>query len=81
MHVEPFELTKKISQMSDEELLSMVGVDARQYRQEALEQAKAEISRRGLKFDPQATSIQCAKCEGLMEEGFIPDGQLNMCDQ
>lgn len=78
MHVEPFELQEKISQMSDEELLRMVGVDARQYRQEALDLAKSEMARRGLAFDQQANdqqanSIQCIKCAGLMEEGFIPD--------
>ena len=73
MPVDPFELKEKISQMSDEELLRVVSVDTGQYRQEALDQAKSEMARRGLKFDPQANSIQCAKCGGVMEEGFIPD--------
>lgn len=73
MNVNPFEIKERISQMSDEELLRVVGVDARQYRPEALALAKSEIARRGLTFDPQANSISCGKCAGLMEEGFIPD--------
>ena len=73
MQADAFELKEQISQMPDEELLKMVGVDARQYRWEALELAKTEIARRGLAFNPQANIIRCSKCPGAMEEGFIPD--------
>ena len=73
MRVEPSELKEKISRMSDEELLQMVGAHARQYRQEALDYARSEIARRGLAFDPQENSVRCSKCAGVMEEGFIPD--------
>jgi len=72
MKVEPFELKEEISQMPDEELLQMVSADARQYRWEALELARTEIARRGLAIPP-AYIVRCAKCEGVMEEGFIPD--------
>jgi hypothetical protein len=73
MQVEPSELKEKISRMSDEELLRMTGVDARQYHQEALDYARSEMARRGLALDPQENSIRCAKCAAVMEEGFIPD--------
>ena len=69
MDVDPYEMKESISQMSDEELLGVVTVDADQYRPEALEIAKAEIGRRGLTIE----SVTCAKCSGVMEEGFIPD--------
>jgi predicted nucleic-acid-binding Zn-ribbon protein len=73
MRVEPSELKEKISRMSDEELLRMVGARAHQYRQEALDYAWSEIARRGLAFDPQENSLRCPKCAGDMVEGFIPD--------
>ena len=73
MHVESSELREKISRMSDEELLRMAGADASQYRREAIDYAVSEIARRCLAFDPQENAVRCAKCAGVMEEGFIPD--------
>ena len=73
MDANPFEMKEKISQMSDEELVRVVSVDAGQYRSEALALAKSEIARRGLTIDLQFDGIKCVKCAGVMEEGFIPD--------
>jgi len=72
MKVEPFELKEEISQMPDEELLQMVGTNARQYRWDALELAKTELARRGVAI-PQSDIVRCTKCGGVMEEGFVPD--------
>lgn len=73
MNVELSELKENISQLSDEELLKVIGDGASQYRKGALDYARAEIARRGLEFDAAANSIRCAKCAGIMEEGFVPD--------
>jgi hypothetical protein len=73
MNVNPFEMKESVSQMSDEELLRVVSVDAGQYRPEALALAKAEMARRGLATDNQVNRIKCVKCAGVMEEGFVPD--------
>src|SRR4051812_38394739 len=70
---DPFEMKERISQMSDEELLRVVSVDAEQYVPEALALATSEIARRGLIIEPQSDGIKCSKCSGVMEEGFIPD--------
>ena len=45
-------LMERISQLPDEELLQMVYVDYDQYRPEAIEQARAEIAKRGLQYTP-----------------------------
>jgi DNA-directed RNA polymerase subunit RPC12/RpoP len=73
MQVELSELQASLGRMSDEELLKMVSDDASQYRKEALDYARAEIARRGLESDRQDAGIECSKCAGRMEEGFIPD--------
>jgi hypothetical protein len=45
-------LKKRISNLSNEELLQMVNIDYEQYRKEALDYARAEMDRRGLKIEP-----------------------------
>jgi hypothetical protein len=45
-------LKNRISQLSNEELLRMVNIDYEQYRKEALDYARAEMDRRGLKIEP-----------------------------
>jgi hypothetical protein len=45
-------LKKRISNLSNEELLQMVNIDYEQYRAEALDYARAEMDRRGLKIEP-----------------------------
>ena len=45
-------LMERISHLPDEELLQMVYVDYDQYRPEAIEQARAEVAKRGLQFTP-----------------------------
>jgi hypothetical protein len=68
-----YELNDSIRQMSDEELLKMLRDEARQYRPEALEIAKAEFARRGLVLFPSTKDVVCTKCGQVMEEGFMPD--------
>ncbi len=45
-------LRNRISRLSNEELLQMVNLDYEQYREEALDYARAEMERRGLKIEP-----------------------------
>ncbi len=52
MNEEAMELQKKITQLSDEQLLEMVTVESGDYRQEALDYAKAELTSRGIDFAP-----------------------------
>jgi hypothetical protein len=51
MDTELLELMKRISQLRDDELWTMVHVNSAQYRLEALTYARAEISRRGISPD------------------------------
>jgi hypothetical protein len=44
------EFKKRIAVLSDEELLKMVGVEADDYTEEALECAEAELKARGIEF-------------------------------
>ena len=44
------ELKERISQLPDEELLTMVEVEPHEYRKEALDYAKAELMGRGIQF-------------------------------
>ena len=50
MKEETRELQKQITQLSDEQLLEMVTVESGDYRQEALDYAKAELIARGIDF-------------------------------
>jgi hypothetical protein len=45
------ELKERISKMSDEELLNIVEVESDDYRIEAIDFAKAELTRRGIEFE------------------------------
>jgi|GEM_PF-3482908 len=48
------ELQEKISRMSDDELLNMIEVDFADYRQDALDFARAELTARGINLDEEA---------------------------
>jgi hypothetical protein len=50
------ELKERISGLSDEELIEMVTVSAGDYRQEATDYAKAELTKRGIDFSAAAES-------------------------
>src|SRR5262245_17169533 len=50
MSIEPQELMKRISRLSDQDLLRVVHIEPDQYRLEAITYAKAEIKRRGITF-------------------------------
>ena len=56
MNEEALELQKKITQLSDEQLLEMVTVESGNYRQEALDYAKGELTSRGIDFEPTSDS-------------------------
>jgi hypothetical protein len=51
MYDEPEALRERINHLSNEELLQMVNIDHEQYREDALDQARAEMRRRGLKIE------------------------------
>ena len=61
MDEETLKLKAKISGLSDEELLNIVEVDFNDYRKEAMDFAKHELTRRGIEFD------------GLINEAAQPD--------
>lgn len=50
MNEEAKELKNRITQLSDEQLLEMVAAEAGNYRQEALDYAKSELTSRGIDF-------------------------------
>ena len=50
MNEEAREVQKRITQLSDEELLEMVTVESSDYREEALGYTRAELSARGIDF-------------------------------
>jgi len=60
------ELKEKMSRMSDDELLNMVEVDFADYRQDALDVAKAELLSRGITLDDdvEETAEELASDEG-----------------
>ena len=47
---ESLELKKKISQLPDDELLEMVTINASEYREQAVDFAKSELTARGIDF-------------------------------
>ena len=51
----PEEIQQRIQELSDDELLAMVGDDPSQYLPEAIDFAAAEVARRGLKRDESPT--------------------------
>lgn len=57
------ELRDRIAGLSDEELLDIVEVDAADYREEAVEFAKAELSARGVEFDEEPAEDLAAAAE------------------
>jgi len=89
MDEELFELKERISRFSDEELLNIVEVDWKDYRKEALEFAKNELTRRGISFEPARKGNEllsgkagegaagwaetCARCGGKTRPGVLID--------
>lgn len=52
------EIKQRVREMSDNQLLDMVEVEFNDYRKEALDLARAELTRRGVEFDdPSAPQI------------------------
>src|SRR5689334_14605120 len=79
-------LKRRIGQKSDGELLQMIEVEYDDYRPEALDFAKAELSRRRISFEepeisddsdgeeeflPRVSTEPCAKCGGMMRSGLL----------
>src|SRR5713101_6617709 len=84
-HDKSVELKKKIATLSVEELLNMVEVEPLEYRQEALDYAKAELMARGVEFqeasepsDEEAGStisnskaMRLMSCRNIAEAGLL----------
>jgi putative signal transducing protein len=80
-------LEKRISKLSNEELLNMVEVEPHEYRKEALDYAKAELTVRGIQFqeargssDEEAGSGSASKmmrkvktCKNVAEAGLLKE--------
>ena len=70
MEAHSLELKQHISQLSDDELLEMITAKLGDYREEALNFAKAELSARGIDFT-EPPSIDEAKESGEAIEPFL----------
>ena len=71
-------LRNRIAQLSNEELRQMVNVDYEQYRAEALNYARAEMEKRGLKIAPVATEDSSPEVEEAVdEETAVQDGEYS----
>src|SRR5437867_400631 len=76
MNEEARELQKRIAQLSDEELLAMVTIESGDYRPEALDYAKAELTARGI----DAAKASAGKTESSDEPAEPPlDGHGLIC--
>src|SRR5262245_45888308 len=79
-------LLERIRQMSDIELIRMVGEEANQYRQDALQYAEAELQARGIELEDAASGQEgefingrkldeslliCPVCHGKMRAGYL----------
>ena len=72
MNLRSIELKERISRLSEEDLLRMVNVDNGQYRQEALDHARDELARRGIKDTTierleSDEPVQCKFCGQLLD--------------
>jgi hypothetical protein len=67
------ELKERISKMSDEELLQMVGEDFEDYRQEALQFAEAELAARGIQLEDREKEVPRGFPRN--EAPFVPPGR------
>lgn len=79
------DLRERMSQMSDEELLRIAGVDYDDYRKEALAFAESELARRSVPFEKPtsevsahsetestpAGSVRCRSCGKTMRPGLL----------
>jgi ribosomal protein S27AE len=71
------ELQKRISEMSNEELLRMVNVEFEDYVEDALDYARAELDRRGVSSDAPADDQEtaqaraCPTCGGPSRLGVL----------
>ncbi len=68
MNQESQELKEKMAQLSDEELLKLVTVETEDYRQEALEHAKAELMERGIDFARAAGEPDSGREDSLLTD-------------
>jgi hypothetical protein len=84
-------LQRRMADLSNEELLKIVGADSDDYRKEALDFAKSELARRGVPMQvsseeiyrqdrgPEAGENVCPVCEGRMRQGLLfADRELTM---
>jgi TolA-binding protein len=73
------ELKDRISQMSDDELLQIVEVEHDDYRQEALDFAKAELEKRNIPYEePEIGEEDAAEVED--SDSSIPAADNLLCD-
>ena len=85
-HDESAELKARISNLPDEELLDMVEAEPFMYRQEALDYASAELTRRGIEFqesdepsedeggsasNPSKVVRRLTSCKNIAEAGLL----------
>ena len=74
------ELKKKISGLSDDELLEMVTTNAGNYREEALNFAKAELTARGIELSTETESDSPAILEDDSDEPLLDSqGEMQRC--
>ncbi|HEV7903941.1 MAG TPA: hypothetical protein VGO96_08880 [Pyrinomonadaceae bacterium] len=72
-------LKNRITNLSNAELLQMVNLDYEQYRKEAIDYARAEMDRRGLKIEPvsfaNATRIKAGDAEYSESDAEVSDDE------
>jgi uncharacterized protein with PIN domain len=84
-------LKDRMADLSDGELLKIVGSDSADYRKEALDLAKSELARRGVPAEvspetlyrqgssPEADENVCPACQGKLRPGILfADRELTM---
>ena len=75
-------LKKRITNLSNAELLQMLNLDYEQYRKEALDYARAEIERRGLKFEPESfAEVAPVEAWGEDSEFIEPEAEVLEAEQ
>ncbi|HYR83751.1 MAG TPA: hypothetical protein VE422_06710 [Terriglobia bacterium] len=81
MSKETRELKDRIVHLSDEELVKMVTVDSRDYRQDAIEHAKAELRTRGVDLANPSTeeNTSALEEESDQESASPPPIDINAC--
>jgi hypothetical protein len=74
------ELKKKIAALSDDELVDMVTASAGDYREPALNLAKAELTARGINYAVEAEEGSAEQIEADSEEPLLDShGEMQRC--